>query len=137
ETVDDDEASLLARRLFGQPADARDDCLRPDMVRFGGVVGVTRGARHLGVRAKQARSNPAMHQGEDNLTPIPTCMTVSLCHIPPLPHWACCWQRDFPPSPRLKRRPASLFPPPPLPSPPPRCCERRRSDSRAAVTSPT
>ena len=83
EAVDDDQAGLLARRLLGQAADAGDDRLRPDMVRFGGVVGITRGARHR-VRAQQARSKPAMHQGEDNLTPIPTCMTVSLCHVPPV-----------------------------------------------------
>ncbi len=49
--VDDDEARLLARRLLGQTADAGDDSLRPDMVRFRRVIWITRSARHWGSRA--------------------------------------------------------------------------------------
>ena len=50
--VDDDQAGFLARRFIRQATDAGDDRLRPDMVRFGGVVGVTWGARHR-VRASR------------------------------------------------------------------------------------
>ena len=38
--VDHDQAGLLARRLLGDAADAGDDRLRPDVVRFRGVVGI-------------------------------------------------------------------------------------------------
>src|SRR3954467_575871 len=43
----------------------------------------SRGVRATEAPAEQARSKPARHQGEDNLTPYPTCMTVSLCQVNP------------------------------------------------------
>src|SRR6185369_15674604 len=67
-----------------------------------------------GVRAtggpEQARSKPARHQGEDNLTPIPTCMTVSLCHVPPDLSWVSSERSFLRPSPPLKRSQALLLP---------------------------
>src|SRR6059058_4482278 len=41
----------------------------------------SRGVRATEAPAEQARSKPARHQGEDNLTLYPTCMTVSPCPV--------------------------------------------------------
>ena len=58
EAVDDDQAGLFAGGLLGDAADAGDDGLRPDMVRFGRVVRIS-GVCAPRAPAQQARSNPA------------------------------------------------------------------------------
>src|SRR5262245_13153532 len=52
----------------------------------------SRGVRATGTPAEQARSKPARHQGEDNVTLYPTCMTVSRCRAP-LGSSSGSWQR--------------------------------------------
>src|ERR1043165_8496885 len=74
----------------------------------------SRGVRATGDPAEQARSKSAMHQGEDNLTPYPTCMTVSRCRAPLVSSLGSLQRPFFSPLQVQNRHPA-----PPLKSPRP------------------